>query len=117
MNRLLPLSLLSVLCAAAFAVSAQTPAPAPAPEPVQAAQPLPASATDPVAAEDAVADTKAKRISETHCVRQTGSRIVRRADNNRCNALPGRSYSKEDIDRTGHTDLAQALRTLDPSIQ
>lgn len=116
MNRLLPLSLLSVLCAAAVAVSAQTPAPEPAPKPAQAAQPLPASA-EPAAAEDAVAGDKAKRISETHCVRQTGSRIVRRADNNRCNALPGRSYSKEDIDRTGHTDLAQALRTLDPSIQ
>lgn len=111
MKRLVPLSLLSVLCAVAFAVGAQTPAP----EPAATAQPAPAA--EPAAAEDAIAEDKAKRISDTHCVRETGTRITRRSDKGRCNNLPGRSYSKEDIDRTGHTDLAQALRTLDPAIQ
>ncbi|WP_454829753.1 hypothetical protein [Pseudoxanthomonas wuyuanensis] len=113
MKRLVPLSLLSVLCAAAFAVSAQTSAP----EPAATAQPVPATAAEPGAAEDAIAEDKAKRISDTHCVRETGTRITRRSDQGRCNNLPGRSYSKEDIDRTGHTDLADALRTLDPAIQ
>ncbi|KAF1721038.1 hypothetical protein [Pseudoxanthomonas wuyuanensis] len=113
MKRLVPLSLLSVLCAAVFAVSAQTPAA----EPAAIAQPAPATAAEPVATEDAIAEDKAKRISDTHCVRETGSRITRRGDKGRCNALPGRSYSKEDIDGTGHTNLADALRTLDPSIQ
>jgi hypothetical protein len=27
-----------------------------------------------------------------------------------------RTYSKEDVDRTGQTDVANALRMLDPSI-
>jgi hypothetical protein len=47
------------------------------------------------------------------CLTQTGSRLA--ADNADCSAF-GRSYSREDIDRTGSVTAAEALRLLDPSI-
>lgn len=50
------------------------------------------------------------------CLRETGSQISRR-HSARCAPLPGRSYSREEIDRTGQTDAAHALQRLDPSIQ
>ena len=47
------------------------------------------------------------------CLTQTGSRI---ADiNGNCSAF-GRSYSSDDINRTGSTTADEALRLLDPSI-
>jgi hypothetical protein len=47
------------------------------------------------------------------CVTQTGSRIAGNSAN--CAAF-GRSYSRDDIDKTGKVDLGDALQTLDPSI-
>jgi len=47
------------------------------------------------------------------CLTQTGSRIA--AQNTDCAAF-GRSYSREDIDRTGSTTAGDALRLMDPSI-
>jgi hypothetical protein len=44
------------------------------------------------------------------CVRQTGTRIARQ------HCQPGRAYTREDIDRTGATNMADALRMLDPAI-
>lgn len=64
--------------------------------------------------DDAAADRKA--MDDSRCLRQTGSRIASRDSKGRCATQPGRAYSKEDIDRTGRTDLGDALRTLDPSI-
>jgi hypothetical protein len=47
------------------------------------------------------------------CLTETGSRL---GDNRTdCSAF-GRSYSHEDIDRTGATTVGDALRLLDPSI-
>ena len=46
-----------------------------------------------------------------------GSRIRQRDAKTACNGQPGRSYSKDDLDRTGQPSLAEALRTLDPSIR
>jgi hypothetical protein len=43
----------------------------------------------------------------------TGSRVPR--DKNECAAF-GRSYSGEDLQRTGHIDTGRALQSLDPSI-
>ncbi len=94
---------------------AQSPAPASPPSPEPAAAPakdaLPAPDTKPAPEADK------PRLSEANCVRQTGSRITARDGKPRCNGQPGRAYTKEDIDRTGHTNLADALRTLDPAIQ
>ncbi len=55
------------------------------------------------------------------CVQETGTRIhqVRSASGRASDcatALPGRTYTREDIDRTGEVELSQALRKLDPSI-
>jgi outer membrane cobalamin receptor len=47
------------------------------------------------------------------CVTQTGSRIP--SGKSDCVAA-GRSYSSQDIDRTGATSAGAALRQMDPSI-
>lgn len=47
------------------------------------------------------------------CLSQTGSRIAGNDAN--CSAI-GRSYSSDDISRTGSTTAGEALRLLDPSI-
>ena len=58
------------------------------------------------AASEAVAENPA-------CLTETGSRIAGNAAN--CSAL-SRSYSRDDIDRTGSTTADEALRLLDPSV-
>lgn len=61
--------------------------------------------------------------SERFCVQQTGSRIVAsrnarsRSERADCVASGGRVYTREDIQRTGSIDLADALRRLDPSLR
>ena len=47
------------------------------------------------------------------CLTQTGSRIT--GNNANCSVF-GRSYSSDDISRTGSTTADEALRLLDPSI-
>jgi hypothetical protein len=51
-----------------------------------------------------------------NCLRATGSRIVR-TSTERCNRLPGSTYSREDLERTGQTDVGHALERLDPRIR
>lgn len=51
-----------------------------------------------------------------NCLRATGSRIVR-TSTERCNRLPGSAYSREDLERTGQTDVGHALERLDPRIR
>lgn len=53
--------------------------------------------------------------NDRFCVRDTGTRIKHRG-HRECLAVNGRSYSREDIDRTGAIDLGDALQRLDPSI-
>jgi hypothetical protein len=70
------------------------------------------------------ADTVRPESART-CLRSTGSRITAaqnlRADKDgkpqRCAPGPGRTYTKEDLDRTGYVDIADALRSLDTSIR
>ncbi len=60
-----------------------------------------------------------------NCMRTTGSRIVaaqnmraeKQGKPQRCASGPGRVYSSEDLDRTGHINLLDALRSLDTSIR
>ncbi|MBD9478250.1 hypothetical protein [Pseudoxanthomonas sp. PXM02] len=63
------------------------------------------------------ADADKKLLSEANCVRETGSRITRRDGKSRCTGQPGRAYTKDDLNSTGHLNLSDALRTLDPSIR
>ena len=59
-----------------------------------------------------------------YCVKHTGSRLMiedDRADKTRtfrnaCIDAGGRVYTREEIERTGEKDIAEALRKLDPRI-
>jgi hypothetical protein len=51
-------------------------------------------------------------LNDPNCLTDTGSQIVSKSS---CRGH-GRSYSSEDIDRTGKTSVADALGVLDPSI-
>lgn len=73
-----------------------------------------------------------ERDARRDCMRYTGSRVVAtrnrgagkakaeavdELDRDDCVAANGRVYSRDDLDRTGATDIADALRRLDPSIR
>ncbi|MBS0431338.1 MAG: hypothetical protein JSS21_02875 [Proteobacteria bacterium] len=51
---------------------------------------------------------------DRNCLRDTGSHIP--PPKGGCLPVAGRSYSHEDIQRTGQTDIGQALQQLDPSV-
>ncbi len=76
------------------------------------------------AVQTAEAEAPAREPVRT-CMRSTGSRVVAaqnmRAEKEgkpqRCANGSGRVYSKEDLDRTGHINIADALRSLDTSIR
>ena len=56
--------------------------------------------------------TPTARTAAADCGQNTtASRIP-----NRCSTSPVRTYSQEDVERTGQTDVANALQMLDPSI-
>lgn len=97
--------------ALAFAVTALLPALsfAQAPQPVTPAAPAPPN----------VARDADRADIDAHCLRETGSRIRLRdrAPAARCHGFAaGRAYTREDLDRTGEVDIADALRRLDPAI-
>ena len=77
-----------------------------------------------VPAAASVASRSDERV-DRYCLRATGSRIVVRDSatgeapdfDKHCLALGGRAYSREDIERTGEVDLADALRKLNPAIR
>jgi hypothetical protein len=52
--------------------------------------------------------------TERLCSQATASRIPARPDE--CSPSPGRTYSQEDVEGTGRTNVADALQMLDPSI-
>ncbi len=64
-------------------------------------------------------------VKDRNCLRHTGSRITERANRQadrdgkpgKCANAFGRAYDREDIERTGATNVAQALQMLDPSIR
>ncbi len=89
---------------------------------VLAAAAIPAIAAEPAPpARDVVpATAAAERDTDTvdrHCLRETGTRIRARTGERRCTAFAGRVWTRDDLDRTGRTDVADALRTLDVSIR
>ena len=103
------LCLAALLGAMAFGASAQQVA-APAQTQATVEAPADAQAQPP-------ADQKQARVDDSHCLRQTGSRI-RTTDRNGeadCRNV-GRAYDRDQLDRTGRVNLADALRSVDPSI-
>ncbi len=74
-----------------------------------------ASVAMPVLADDAKpAADSAKAPADTTCATDTGSRIKRKP--NDCGAAPTRRYTKDELDRTGQTTAAGALRDLSPAL-
>lgn len=57
----------------------------------------------------------ASKADDSYCLTQTGSRIQRKEGE--CVPSPGKSYSQEDLQRTGEFDNSKALRRLDPSVR
>lgn len=53
-------------------------------------------------------------VRDTGCVRDSGTHLARR-DKNGCTGAPGQSISRTEIDRSGATDTADAIRKLSPS--
>jgi hypothetical protein len=54
--------------------------------------------------------------AQARCLRETGTRIKRR-DGDGCLASPGRSYSRDELQRTGALTLGEALHRLEPSVR
>jgi hypothetical protein len=59
-------------------------------------------------------DKPAVKPGDRNCIRDTGSLI--KAKDGKCLPVAGRSYSQDDIQRTGKTRVGPALQDLDPSI-
>jgi len=53
-------------------------------------------------------------VDSRQCIRETGSHIPARKGE--CLPVAGNSYSQQDLQRTGATDLGRALQMLDPSV-
>ena len=105
--------MISLLGTLAFTAAAQT-APQTAPE-----------QTTPAAEAATATQTEAKKpdMHDAYCLRHTGTRITSRTDpagtrkGRACANAIGRSYTREELDRTGEINIADALRKLDPAIR
>lgn len=111
MNRrlhpLIPLLLLAI-AGAPLAAAAQSNDPAAAPEQ--------AAANEAVRAQDQAHLDKDKTLrASPYCLQHTGSQIRQTGGRHRCTAI-GTAYNREDLQRTGATDIGDALRRLDSSI-
>lgn len=115
----------AILLSAQAALAQTAPAPPSEPQPApQQAQPAPAAQPDMVVTGDDTAKAETERLNRRNCLRDTGSRIVASANaragkdskDTKCAPAFGRVYSREDIESTGHQNIADALRTLDPTI-
>jgi hypothetical protein len=62
-----------------------------------------------------VASKPAAAQNDRNCVVDTGSRLAPAPGTRGCRGI-GRSYSDEDISRTGRIDVGDALSQLDPSV-
>lgn len=100
---------------------------------VQAQQPAPTTAARPdvrpVVQPNETSEAKREKtvLSEHHCLRYTGSRITtarheRRSRGKTQSAAPdcaissGRVWTRDDLQRTGASNVLDALRMLDPSV-
>jgi hypothetical protein len=70
--------------------------------------------SDQAAATTAPTNHSPIKPGDRNCIRDTGSLIP--AKKGECLPVTGRSYSKDDINKTGKTTVAGALQQLDPSV-
>lgn len=102
MNRI-SVVLLSLVLSAVAQAQTTTPDPAAA---------VPADSKEPVVVQ---APVVAKADIASHCIKETGSRIVHK-NKTACLNEAGRSYDQDDLRRTGANTVGDALRLLDPAI-
>lgn len=86
------------------------------------AAPLTSKTTDSNAtSKDTTTITASTPTNERYCLRHTGSHIATstndRKEYTQCVNANGRVYTRDDIERTGTNNVADALRKLDPSIR
>lgn len=62
-----------------------------------------------------VAAAERDSAAPSHCLRQTGSRI--QAQPGKCLPLAGRVITRDEIQRSGATDVGAAVRILIPSVR
>ena len=113
------IALITACMGFALAASAQQAAPQDAAHAQNLANaPVAGHTADADADADADARQQAKdEPADRSCLRHTGSRLIGRdRGDHKCAMATGRAYSREDLNRTGSTDLADALRRLDPAI-
>jgi hypothetical protein len=104
------LSIIALSCGLLFSVTAQAEE---AKKTAVAAEPD--TTSEMIVIQSHVPVAKKTKLSDRNCIRYTGSHISRR-EKGQCTGAVGRSYDREDIERTGATDIGQALQRLDPSI-
>lgn len=113
MNKLMLATALAAACAFA---AASAPVFAQAANASSTSEPATVVTTPPAKAKTTVAAKRAAAAPDRrNCIRATGSHIA--PPKGKCLSVPGNSYSQKDIQRTGATNMAQALQMLDPSIQ
>jgi hypothetical protein len=119
MNRRNSLLFARLLCAvvlgAPLAVAAQAVAAEQAPPRSTASEDV-VSAPGAAATDEARIAEEKKMRAEPYCLRHTGSLIRQTGSRQRCMAI-GKAYTRDDLDRTGATDIGDALRRLDSSIR
>ncbi|HET9818180.1 MAG TPA: hypothetical protein VFP92_03330 [Rhodanobacteraceae bacterium] len=109
MNKLLLGTTLATLCGAAtFAF------PASAQQASANAQADTSTATADHAATTPKVKRAVSRVDSRMCIRHTGSHIP--PPKGQCLPVAGNSYTQQDIQRTGATNVGRALQMLDPSV-
>lgn len=104
MNKSLLVAITAVLMGGAISAAQ---AQAPTPQPASSAQPAAAVAQRP-------ANKAVPAPGTRQCIRDTGSHIP--PPKGQCLPVAGRSYNRQDIQRTGAITVGSALRMLDPSV-
>ncbi len=79
-----------------------------------AGQDATANAAQPAALAQTAKQRAVPPLDSRNCIRDTGSHIP--PPKGQCLPVAGRSYSQQDIQRTGATDVGRALQMLDPSV-
>jgi hypothetical protein len=128
MNKLILAGAFAVVGTAAFAVPAiaqtaqsatASAQPVATAQPVAAAQPVataqPVAAAQPVANARPVAQVRSvPPVDSRYCIRDTGSHIP--PAKGKCLPVAGTTYTQQDLQRTGATNIGQALQMLDPAV-
>lgn len=110
--------LAGVLGASAFAASAQSAQTVSADAQAQVSAQADADAQA-RADETPTSNAQARKPDDSLCLRETGSRVRQidpKTGKPACRG-PGRAYNRDELDRTGRTNLADALRAVDPSVR